>query len=176
MPRQALSIVAENRVRLVHPFLAAMVLAATVQACGAPPPEPPPPPPPATMVDLTLTAKPEVNPDESGRPSPVVVRIYQLAAGGAFEGADFFQLYRSDATTLRQDLLHRDEVVLSPGETRTLRFEPKPATQAVGVMALFRRIDQAAWRGLANVPPHETTAIGITLDGVTLSLIATAAR
>ena len=38
------------------------------------------------------------------------------------------------------------EFVLSPGETQTKTFELKPGVQAIGVVVLYRDIDNAQWR------------------------------
>lgn len=42
-----------------------------------------------TKLDLTLAASDEVNPDLHGRPSPVVVQLFELKHPVAFENADF---------------------------------------------------------------------------------------
>src|SRR6186713_2333662 len=63
-------------------------LAAVVVACdkkpALPPPGAPPAAPKAEPVTLTLTAAADVNPDANSRPSPVVVRVYQLKNDAAF--------------------------------------------------------------------------------------------
>ena len=51
------------------------------------------PPEAKTKAAMTLVATADTNPDGSGRPSPIVVRVYQLKTDGAFKGADFFALY-----------------------------------------------------------------------------------
>jgi type VI secretion system protein VasD len=65
---------------------AAAVAVLTTIGCAKPAP-PPVAPPPLTIaaapetkvkVSMVLTASADVNPDDSGRPSPVVVRVYQL--------------------------------------------------------------------------------------------------
>ncbi len=75
---------------------------------GAPPPiviAPPPKPAPAA---LTIAASADTNPDDTGRPSPVVVRVYQLKADAAFAGAEFFPLFDDDQKVLGAELISRD--------------------------------------------------------------------
>ena len=52
---------------------------------------------------LTLAATADSNPDATGRPSPVVVRVYQLKTDVAFKGAEFFALFDDDMKVLGPD-------------------------------------------------------------------------
>ncbi len=45
----------------------------------------------------------------------------------------------------------------------------------VGLLASFRNIDNAVWRGVSPVPPNKTTAVTGMLDELTLSLSAATA-
>src|SRR5262245_55744080 len=58
------------------------------------------------------------NPDQHGRPSPVVVRVYELKGVGAFNSSDFFSLFDKEAETLGSELIGREEYDLRPGENR----------------------------------------------------------
>src|SRR5262245_37702072 len=96
-------------------------------ACAkAPPPAALPPitiaapPESKTKASMTLAASADTNPDSSGRPSPVVVRVYQLKTDAAFKGAEFFALYDDDQKVLGQELISRDEFVLGPSERKTI--------------------------------------------------------
>jgi predicted component of type VI protein secretion system len=55
------------------------LLALTIAGCFRKAPKPPPPPPP-TKAAIVVSA--DVNPDSAGRPSPIVVRLYQLKEEG----------------------------------------------------------------------------------------------
>jgi type VI secretion system protein VasD len=147
--------------------------ALTWALCGAlvacAPKEPPPPPPP-TMVELTLSAADDVNPDVEGRASPVIVRYYQLAGTNAFEKADFFQLYDKEAALLGPDLLARDEVPLAPGATQKASFEGKAGIKFLGVVADYRDINQAEWRADVPISANQTTKLKVRLDKLKLSI------
>lgn len=110
-------------------------------------------------VELTINAAGDINPDPSGRPSPVVLRVYQLAAPTQFQSADFFQLFDKEAPTLGPDLVGREDLTIAPGGTRVLTIPLKPNAQAIGIAAAFRDIDQATWRALVAVPPTKTTKL-----------------
>ncbi len=63
-----------------------------------------------TKLDLALSAGERVNPDLNGRPSPVVVRLFELKHPVAFENADFFSLYERPKETLDPDLVTSEEL------------------------------------------------------------------
>jgi type VI secretion system protein VasD len=147
-------------------------LLAAVAGCGGPPPPPPP-----TIVTLTLTATPDVNPTPAGPTSasegaPVVLRIYQLASTSAFTGAEFFPLFNQDQASLGPDLIKRDELILVPGQTKTLTLTPTDAVKAIGVFAAWRDFQHATWRGHVDVPPHQTTKITVRAarDGISVTV------
>jgi type VI secretion system protein VasD len=143
-------------------FLALSLTLWGLAACGGPPPPPPLPP---TVVELTLTAASDANPSASGEGSPVMLRVYQLASSTAFNGAEFFPLFNGDADLLKSDLIKRDDLILSPGQTKTLTLMPKDDVTAIGVFAAYRDFQHAAWRGTAEVPPHQTTRVLVTASG-----------
>jgi type VI secretion system protein VasD len=130
----------------------------------------PPPPPPPTMIELTISAAGDVNPDAAGEARPVVVRWVQLAGTNAFEKADFFQLHDKEAALLGQDLQAGDEAPLAPGATQKVSFEAKPGTKFLGVTAAFRDIDKAEWRADVAIPPNKTTKLKIQLEKLKLTI------
>jgi len=140
-------------------------LSAVLAACGSAPPPPPPP----TIVALTVSASADVNPSAEGQPAPVTIRIYQLAATGAFEKADYFQLHDQEAAQLGTDLLARDEVILTPGTNKTMTIEVKPGTKFLGAVAAYRDIDRAAWRADLGVPANQTTKVAVAAGKLTLT-------
>jgi type VI secretion system protein VasD len=138
-------------------------LLSLVAACGGGPPPP-------GIVDLTITAGDDINPDAGGRASPVVLRVYQLAAGTQFQAADFFQLFDKETPTLGADLVGREDVTIAPGATRNLTIPLKPNAQAIGIAVSFRDIDQAAWRAVIDVPQNKTTKLKSEVKKLQVSL------
>lgn len=138
---------------------------AALTACSSPPPPPPP-----GIVNLTIKADATVNPDAGGRASPISVQIYQLASDAKFGASDFFQLTDKDTATLGPDLVNREAVILSPGETRAVSEPLKPNGRFVAVTGSFRDIDRAQWRAIIEVPPNGTTELDAKLTGLTLTL------
>ena len=159
-------------------FVAIAVLIET--ACGgkAPPPPAPVVPPSITIAapveaktkaTMTLVAGKDVNPDTSGRPSPVVVRIYQLKTDAAFRASDFMALLDDDRKVLGIELISRDEFVLEPSEQRTVEVVVGDETRFVGAFADFRdyRNPKAQWRALI---PKPTAGFNVTVEGDRIAL------
>lgn len=144
------------------PRLVVWVLAWLLTACASKPPKPEP-------ARARLVASEQVNPDESGRSSPIVVRVYQLRADGAFAGAEFFDLYSKEKEVLGESLIAREEYVLSPGETRDLEIPLNAQARHIGVLAAFRDIRAAQWRALTRAPEKTLTDL-LRKDGVTITV------
>lgn len=146
----------------------------------APPPAAPPTLPPITIAAppetktrsaMTLTASADTNPDASGRPSPIVVRVYQLKTDAAFKGADFFALFDDDMKVLGPELITRDEYVLAPSEKRRIDVIVSSETRFVGALAAFRDIRNAQWRGLVPTP-KANLSVSVERARLVLSLVA----
>ncbi len=146
------------------PFAVLLLLA----GCAAPPPPPPPP----TMVNISVKAGPDINPDSSGQGAPLVLRVYQLASGAGFGNAEFFALYKSDAATLGADIVHRDDLALNPGDTKTLALSPTDQAKTIGFFAGVRDFNGVTWRNTTDFPPHQTTNITVTVTHTGLTVVA----
>jgi type VI secretion system protein VasD len=101
---------------------------------------------------VSLSAAADINPDAAGKPSPVIVRVYQLKGDGAFSGADFFALFDDDMKVLGPELIGREEYVLTPSEKRTVELAVPKTAKFVGVIAAFRDIRNSQWRVIVPAP------------------------
>jgi len=125
---------------------ACLICAAIVlSACASKPPKP-------VEAEALVSVSADVNPDSSGRPSPVVVRIYQLRGDAEFKGADFFALYEKEKETLGSSLILRDEQTLFPGQQLTLKLPLSQEARFVGVLAGFRDVQSSRWRAVVGAP------------------------
>jgi type VI secretion system protein VasD len=107
--------------------------------------------PPSTKLHFRVAA--DINPDAEGRPSPVIIKVYELASKTVFENQDFFALYDNPEAILRTDLLKKDELVFEPGQRSEYKMALQPATKAVAVVAAYRDIEGARWRAVVDVKP-----------------------
>lgn len=143
------------------------ILALTVLAlagCAGPKKVEPP------KVLATLEAATDVNPDPSGRPSPVMVQLYELKAAGRFNGADFFSLFERASATLGQDLQQKDEVLLAPGERKTVNLQFREGSSHLGVVAGYRGFETARWRAVVDTPVDTVTRVLIRVDRAAVSI------
>ena len=95
---------------------------------------------------ITVDVAPDVNPDMNRKPSPIVLKVFQLRAASSFDSADFFSLQDKPENVLGADLLGTDRVILRPGESRTLRYRGNVEAGAIGVVAEYRMLDKNRWR------------------------------
>lgn len=117
-----------------------------------------------TKLNLTLTASERLNPDLNGRPSPIVVRLYELKHPVAFENADFFSLYERAKESLAPDMVATEELELRPGQTVDLKLSVQEGSRYVGVLAAYRDLPEASWRYTLQITPLEITDADLTLD------------
>lgn len=110
-----------------------------------------------TKLDLKVVASAQSNPDETGRPSPVRVRIYELKDSNSFSEADYFSLSNADKTVLGADLLVREEFILRPGESRRIERKSHPQTVALGILAGYRDLT-TVWRLVLPLPEAPAAA------------------
>ena len=125
-------------------------IATLFAACASKPPE-------DVVVKGTIQAVATVNPDVEGRPSPLVIKIYQLRSDDKFELADFFALFDNAEATLGPDLLAVEDVMLSPGDSKPYEGAFDPATRFIGVIAAYRDINQAQWKSIVPMPERNIT-------------------
>ena len=142
----------------------AVVACLTLLACA----KPPAPPKPMFLV-VNVQASSGVNPDARGRPSPVVVRVYELKSAAPFETADFVSLYDKDQSVLGAEIVYRDEFVLGPGETKSIRREAGES-KFLAVMAAFRDLERAHWRAVSPLVMGSDNAFAVQLDGSALQI------
>ncbi len=127
-------------------------------------------PPPPTTVSVVLNAAADVNPDRNDRPSPVVVRVYELRSAGVFEITDFFSLLEQDTAILGADQISRWEYQLEPGERVALDAEFRSGSGYVGVLAAYRDIEHARWRAVQPIHPNRANDLEVVVERLEVSV------
>ena len=153
--------------RSVWPATCALAALLIAGCAGAPKPTP-------TEITGVLQASANVNPSVSKRPSPLLVRVYELKSVTAFNNADFVSLYQRDQAELGAELVGREELILNPGDSRPLSKMTAPETRFIGVFAAFRDLDRAKWRSVVAIQPGQKQRIVISAEE--LSITATVAK
>ncbi len=139
-------------------FLAAMLV---VGCASAPKP---------AKINGKVEASASVNPSASQRPSPLMLRVYELKSATAFNAADFMSLYQRDQAELAADFVARDEMTLAPGESRPLAKTLSVETKFIGVVAAYRDLEHARWRAIAAVEPGKAYKILIHADALAVTV------
>ncbi|HET9389310.1 MAG TPA: type VI secretion system lipoprotein TssJ [Steroidobacteraceae bacterium] len=124
----------------------------------------------ATTLELTVVGGPALNPNSEGRPSPVVVRIFDLAAVGAFQAADYAGLFDHPGDALKREVLAQEELVLRPGDILERSRSLAPQVQALGIAAGFRDLEHAVWRLAVPLKAGRRNFVLIDLDRDTVRL------
>lgn len=121
--------------------------------------------PKPVIVKISINAQPSLNPDSRGRPSPVVMKLYELKSDVAFNGGDFFSVFDNEQKTLGGDLLNSEVFQLRPGETLKLERPIQPDARYVAVVAAFRDLEHSQWRAALAIPPKKKIKrIAVQLD------------
>lgn len=128
--------------------------------------------PKPTAVKLALVTAASANPDARNRPSPVVVRLFELKSLAAFNGADFFSLWDRDKETLGNELVGREEYTLRPGDNLKLDRKLQPETLYVGAIAAFRDLERSHWRAVVETPARKVNSITVQVAGKALTVEA----
>ncbi len=145
-------------------WIMAFALALVLAACSsAPKPKPP------ASVAGAITAAAQLNPTAAKRPSPIVLRVYELKSAAAFNTADFMSLFQGDQAALGAEMIAREEMTLRPGESKPVQKVLSPDTKFIGVMAAYRDLERATWRAVVAVQPNQAQKLTIRADELAVS-------
>jgi type VI secretion system protein VasD len=145
--------------------MAVLGVVLALAGCASKPPKPPKP----TTLAGTIQASAMVNPSSSKRPSPLLIRVYELKSAATFNAADFMALYQRDQAELGADVLAREEYVLAPGEAKNFSKTLAPETRFVGVFAAYRDLEHSKWRTVVPVQPLQNQRLLIEAGELALN-------
>ena len=128
--------------------------------------------PKPTPLTGELRASANINPSVSQRPSPLLVRVYELKSATAFNSADFVSLYQNDQAALGPEMVAREEITLNPKESRPWARTASPETRFIGVLAAFRDLDHAKWRSVLALQPGQRQRVVINADTLAIAITA----
>lgn len=97
---------------------------------------------------LDVTARAELNMDDEGHSSPVVVRIYQLKEADTFNSVSYQDLVNQDSEVLKDSLLESKEIVLKPNTSISIDVPFDKKAEVAGIVALFKEpnLKDNSWR------------------------------
>ncbi|WP_394144953.1 type VI secretion system lipoprotein TssJ [Vibrio atypicus] len=94
-----------------------------------------------------------INPDINGRPSPVVVKVFELSSRTLFDNQDFFALFDDADSVLGPDLISKTEFDFEPNSKYEHSLSLSPGVRYAGVLVAYRDIDTASWREVVEIDP-----------------------
>jgi type VI secretion system protein VasD len=142
--------------RILKASTAGMLLL-ILAACAAAPPKP-------TMAEISIDVASDVNPDSAGRPSPLVLHLFELKSMASFQGADFFSLLDRDKETLGSELLAKEEVILQPGKSLRIERQLQADTRFVAAVTAFRAWEKSVWREAIPVRLNQNNFVAIAVQ------------
>lgn len=118
-------------------------------------------------VDVDVSARGALNPDDAGRPTSVAVRVYQLKDRKLFDAASYDDLLKQDKTVLGGERLTSMAGVLNPGASLSLSKPIEDDTKFVAVVVFFRNPgSQEAWKTIVPVKKLDADdPLKLRLDG-----------
>ena len=122
------------------------------------------------VIDAKFSASLQVNPDVNNRPSPIVVRVFELKNLGNYSESDFYGLFENYESILGGDILSSEQFNLNPGDTQVWKKNAAPETQYIAVIAAFRDINQAMWRDSMIIPVEKNLQLLIYVDKLSISI------
>ncbi|MGY0576290.1 type VI secretion system lipoprotein TssJ [Bradyrhizobium sp. RDM12] len=153
-----------NRTRWLSVVSGALLMAAAAISCSTDKVSK------TTAINFVIEADDFVNPNAHGKPSPVVVRIYELKSTAIFTQAQFFELFDDDVKRLGPDLVAKREVELAPGDKVDFERNTPIETRNVGVIAGFHSGNDAQWRSTAEIKPDRDNRISVKLIAEAVSI------
>jgi type VI secretion system protein VasD len=121
--------------------------------------------PEPTVIRAYISASEDVNPTPpDGKPTRIVVQLYELASPSAFDNADFWTLYEAPPKASVEGVVDRYEVEVEPGEAEELEHEFQTGSRYVGVVAAYHDLNSVSWHAVKPVEPNQTTELTIIVD------------
>jgi type VI secretion system protein VasD len=117
-------------------------------------------------VILTSDGGNQLNPDASGQPLSVVLRVYQLTSLERFASVDADTLWDDPQKALGNTLIENREITLLPGMGQVDKWPLNKATGYVGVAAFFRTDENSRWKVAFDANSLRKDGIWFSSDGL----------
>ncbi|MFT7259687.1 MAG: type VI secretion system protein VasD [Glaciecola sp.] len=101
-----------------------------------------------------ISAAADINPDITGQPSSVIVRIYQLSNKINFENATYDVLFENNQNVLGTEFIGLEEYLIEPDSKRKVELKISENARFIGVVVGFRSTTMVTWRTLKAIPEN----------------------
>ncbi|MCG8671492.1 MAG: type VI secretion system lipoprotein TssJ [Pseudomonadales bacterium] len=124
-----------------------------------------------TEVRINFQVWPTINPDESGRSSPLVVRVFELKDARQFQTEDFIGLFQESRERLGGDLIAERRLrELTPGIDHEEVLQLDDTVRYIGLLAEFVQYENAQARLVFPIEPNRTTKKIVWVNKTTIQL------
>ncbi|WP_447529917.1 type VI secretion system lipoprotein TssJ [Vreelandella sp. TE19] len=105
-----------------------------------------------TLVDLSMIAEANVNPNVEGEGTPLRFQVLQLKDDSMLMAADIIQLSEDMEEALGTNYLTHDDFTLLPGQWKFYEpFEIDEETRYIGLIAFYATPNEAEWKKVVKV-------------------------
>lgn len=119
-------------------------------------------------IQVKLQVSDKLNPNPEGRPSPLVLQIFQLKDDSKFSQASIDVVLSNPDLELGADLIKVDQTMAFPGKSKEYVFDVNSEAKFLGVVASFQKEDGKA-KQLIDIEGHWSRDICITLSDTSLT-------
>lgn len=124
----------------------------------------------ADSLTINTLVNASVNPDLTGRASPIEIRFSLLKSDQRFKNSDFFALYDNGPETLSTDLISRSSLLFLPGKNKKIDLSYHKEAKYLCVLASFQDIDNAKWRDCIVINPDKNSVINLHVERLSVKL------
>jgi type VI secretion system protein VasD len=141
-------------------------LVALLCSCASAPDRPVP-------LRLNIAVAANANPDDSGRPSPVVISIFDLARQNRFRNADYLALLTTPQHALQGDMLasHRVTAIV-PGVHRSIELMLDAKTRHIGIVAEVVSFSGTSARATVELKPGQAQELNLEIAASGITVVA----
>jgi type VI secretion system protein VasD len=90
-------------------------------------------------IEVNLTVSTGLNPNQAGRPSPLVIQVFQLIDDTKFLQADIEKLLSNAEAELGASLVKSDQTLAFPGKNQEYELDVNSDAKYLGVVAAFQK-------------------------------------
>lgn len=119
----------------------------------------------ASARSIMLSGAEMLNPDRTGIPCSLRVRIYQLSGREEFERATYHALKKEDQKFPRGDFLSAEDVTLHPNQRLPVKVNPKNGVSHIGIVALSRAPQGQHWRQVIPANELVSQSLDVIFEG-----------
>ena len=112
---------------------------------------------------IEISSHSQLNPNNKQKPSPVILRIFELKDIEFFQNSSFIDLYDGQNPTLKKALTAQHEKEIWPKSKMSFTFSLKSETKYIGMVAAYRRHSEQSWKTLSPVDSGSSQTITVIL-------------